>query len=702
MAEYRPYRIVNGAAQARLTQVKLISVGSFAVAALLINWWVTQCAAGVFGYAPALGPALLGRLYAPWEWIAWWARWHGVERLQPVWESCAREAALQLLVAAALAAGAINLARWWLRDTTPDLHGSARWANAQEVRTSRFLAPRRYLPRGLRRRLVRAGLLKPLVSRDGIYLGAWKVGRKLRYLRDCGPGHVLLEAPTRAGKGVNTMVPTLLTWPHSTLVHDVKDELWPLTAGARKRMGQLCLNFDPAHVHGGGVKFNPLEEVRLRTPYEVADAQNLAQILVDPDGKGFDSGSHWVAAGLALIGGAVLHLLYAEPNKTLRGLVGLLTDPDSSIEETLERMMTAEHDPTGAMGWRTSRGAATRTHQVVAESVRAVLNSAEKERSGIISEIVTRLPLFRDPLITEATEYSEFRINDLANHKRPVSLYLTVPWESRDRLRPLMRLMLNQIVRRLTEKLAFKDGRPVSPHRRPLLLMLDEFPLLGRFAEFAESMNQIAGFGLRACLAVQTISQIHELYGPHQSIVDNCDSAVRFTPNSIKSAEEISRMVGQASVRHEHRTRSGGGMSVSEPEVGRPLMTPDEARRMSVDEVLIFARGQRVIRAPLLKSHDAPYFRRLAANGPPAASDRTITAPRAGSAGEKVTTDQRATVTVAVNGMNKTGAPGGNQPKPQAAGKGAGGQGAQPPVAFLGFAAGRVKANGAGNEGETA
>lgn len=190
-----------------------------------------------------------------------------------------------------------------------------------------------------------------------------------------------------------------------------------------------------------------------------------------------------------------------------------------------------------------------------------------------------------------------------------------------------MRLMLNQIVRRLTEKLAYKDGRPVSPHRRPLLLMLDEFTLFGRFEEFAESMNHIAGFGLRACLAVQSLNQIHEFYGPNQSIVDNCDTTVRFTPNSLKSAEEISRLVGQTSVRHAHRTQSGGGASVSEPEVGRLLMTPDEARRMSVNEVLIFARGQRPIRALLLKYHKAPYFRRLAAIKPPVTGDRTITAP---------------------------------------------------------------------------
>ena len=107
--------------------------------------------------------------------------------------------------------------------------------------------------------------------------------------------------------------------------------------------------------------------------------------------------------------------------------------------------MTTEHDPDGTMGWRTVRGVPTRTHPIVAESMREVLDKAEKERSGVISEVVTRLPLYRDPLIDAATAYSDFRIDDLVNRVQPVSLYLVVPFESRDRLKPLTRLMINQI-----------------------------------------------------------------------------------------------------------------------------------------------------------------------------------------------------------------------------------------------------------------
>ncbi len=163
-------------------------------------------------------------------------------------------------------------------------------------------------------------------------------------------------APTRSGKGVGVVVPTLLTWPHSTLVHDLKGENWQLTAGARQRMGQICLKFDPTDTTGTSVKFNPLEQVRLRTVHEAEDVQNIVHMIIDPDGKGLND--HWVKTGAALLTGTILHLLYAEPNKTLRGVAGFLSDPGCTLMETIERMLKTEHDPDGSMGWRDHRGVA--------------------------------------------------------------------------------------------------------------------------------------------------------------------------------------------------------------------------------------------------------------------------------------------------------------------------------------------------------
>ncbi len=121
-------------------------------------------------------------------------------------------------------------------------------------------------------------------------------------------------APTRSGKGVGLVVPTLLTWPSSAVIHDIKGENWQLTAGWRSRFSH-CLLFNPTDARSAA--YNPLLEVR-RGPHEVRDVQNIADILVDPEGA-LERRNHWEKTSHALLVGAILHVLYAEADKTLCG-----------------------------------------------------------------------------------------------------------------------------------------------------------------------------------------------------------------------------------------------------------------------------------------------------------------------------------------------------------------------------------------------
>ncbi len=620
MPESRPYRVSNATAQGQLTRVKLLALGGVAVGAIFISWRATQHAAAMFRHSPALGHPLFG-LDPPWEWLVWWSRWRAIDRFQPVWDISGKETAYPLLVLTAIALASIAIARHVLAVSDSDLHGSARWATDNDIRAAGLTPPRQWLPRWLP---FISRLTRPRGKRIGIYLGLWHGS----YLKDCGPGHVLVVAPTRSGKGVGIVIPTLLTWPHSALIHDLKGENWELTAGARKRMGQLCLKFDPTCTDGSSVKYNPLQEVRLRTEHEAEDVQNIVHMIVDPDGHGLND--HWVKTGAALLTGAIIHLLYLEPNKTLRGLVGLLSDPDRELKTTIETMRTAQHDADGSMKWVNQRGTPTRTHPLVAESMREVLSKSENERSGVVSTAMSFLSLYRDPIVAKNTEYSEFTISDLVNHERPVSLFLVVPMASRDRLRPLMRLMFNQIVRTLTTRLSYKDGRPVSANRHPLLLMLDEFPILGRLEVLAEALSLIAGYGIRACLVAQDLAQIDAAYGHSETVTINCDTTVGFAPNKIETAAEYSRLAGETSVKYEQRSSSHHGWmgavsnSLSTPETRRALITPDEVRRLPANEILIFTRGHPAIRANRLEYHTVPAFQRRAAIKAPNSSDRIV------------------------------------------------------------------------------
>src|SRR5438445_724191 len=88
--------------------------------------------------------------------------------------------------------------------------------------------------------------------------------------------HLLAFAPTRSGKGVGLVIPTLLSWTGSAVIHDIKGENWELTAGWRARFSH-CLLFNPTDERSAC--YNPLLEVR-RGPHEVRDVQNIADILV--------------------------------------------------------------------------------------------------------------------------------------------------------------------------------------------------------------------------------------------------------------------------------------------------------------------------------------------------------------------------------------------------------------------------------------
>jgi type IV secretion system protein VirD4 len=350
MAEQRPYRVRGFSANRRLLQAKLLVLLALAAAFVAINWVTTQHAAKLLRHAPWLGPPLLHLsdkvIYAPWSWMVWWVRWYWAPELAPLWQQCTHEALYPMATLTAIGCAAIAIVRQgWFADVS-DLHGSAHWGTLRNLRAARLIDRRRNL---LRLIAVRLRLLRPLKRRAGIYLGLWQGWFRSLYIRDCSPTHVLVFAPSRSGKGAGVVLPTLLTWPHSVLVYDIKGENWGLTAGARKRAGQVCLKFAPTTDECDNARFNPLAEIRLRTPNEDRDTRNLVEMIIDPHGQGLPD--HWSREGSAFFSGIILHQLYSCQDKTLNGVEATLCDPQQPVDDTLQQIMRAVHDPLGAEGW---------------------------------------------------------------------------------------------------------------------------------------------------------------------------------------------------------------------------------------------------------------------------------------------------------------------------------------------------------------
>jgi len=546
-----------------------ILIGQIAIVLSIViagSWIATEWAAWHLGFQWRLGLPWFRfshcPVYYPWRIFEWW---YAYEAYAPkVFNTAGMIAASGGLVGAASAVvGSVWRARQSRIVTT---YGSARWASLREI--------------------VAAGLTR----RTGIVLG--RIGPQ--YLRHDGPEHVMAFAPTRSGKGVGLVVPTLLTWPGSAVIHDIKGENWQLTAGWRARFSH-CLLFNPTDVRSAA--YNPLLEVR-RGTHEVRDVQNVADILVDPEGA-LERRNHWEKTSHSLLVGAILHVLYAEPDKTLRGVANFLSDPARPFERSLVAMMSTLH-----LG--------DRAHPVVASAAREVLNKSENERSGVLSTAMSFLGLYRDPTVAEVTSRCDWRIDDLVHGEHPISLYLVVPASDISRTKPLIRLLLNQIGRRLTETVELKDG---LPDRHRLLLMLDEFPALGRLDFFESALAFMAGYGLRAFLIAQSLNQIEKAYGPNNAILDNCHVRVAFATNDERTAKRISDALGTATELRAQRNYAGhrlapwlGHLMVSRQESARPLLTPGEVMQLPSTDEIVMVSGQPPIRGRKLRYFEDSNF----------------------------------------------------------------------------------------------
>ena len=529
-------------------QIFLVSVVVFA-----FLWGATEWVAWRLAFQSQLGRpwlALFGwRVYRPWDFFWWWFVYDAYAR--DIFEEGATIAASGGIAAVVVS---IAMSVWRAREAKRvTTYGSAQCAETREVRE--------------------AGLL----DLDGVLLGRWRDA----YLRHDGPEHVLCFAPTRSGKGVGLVVPTLLTWSGSAIVHDIKGENWTLTAGWRSRFGRVLL-FDPTNP--ASAAYNPLLEVR-RGEWEVRDVQNIADVLVDPEGA-LERRNHWEKTSHSLLVGAILHVLYAEPEKTLAGVANFLSDPRRPIETTLRAMMTTPH-----LG---ERG----VHPVIASSARELLNKSDNERSGVLSTAMSFLGLYRDPVVATVTRRCDWRIRDLVEGPAPASLYLVVPPSDISRTKPLVRLILNQIGRRLTEELEPKLRR----HR--LLLMLDEFPALGRLDFFESALAFMAGYGLKSFLIAQSLNQIEKAYGQNNSILDNCHVRVSFATNDERTAKRVSDSLGTATEMRAMKNYAGhrlspwlGHLMVSRQETARPLLTPGEVMQLPPDDELVLVSGCPPIRA---------------------------------------------------------------------------------------------------------
>lgn len=535
----------------------LALVGVFAMGA------ATQKVASIYDYTPALGSPLFAigsmPIYAPWAIFVW------ADFIDPAALDAATTIGQFAFAIPLFVAGAIYVATQ-KQSGNAKLHGSAHWATRKEIEALSYF------------------------SGKGVYVGGWYDEKKKQqyYLRHNGPEHILTFAPTRSGKGVGLILPTLLSWPGSSIVLDIKGENWALTAGWRKEQGHKVFRFAPDDASGAGACYNPLEEIRMDRLECIQDVQGMAQMMCDPEGKGMDD--HWTKAAFAFFSGIILHCIitvraYKNRPANLNDLVLMMSSEGKSTKDLLQEMMNEDH---GALLQEIYPDIAPEVgiacHTFVASSAQEMDSKADNEASGVLSSALVNLALYRDPIVTMNISKSDFHLHDLMNNEDPVDLFLVLSPATIDRVKPLVRLMIDQIIRHICATMEFKDGASVASYKHRCLLLFDEFTSFGKIQIIEKAIAYIAGYGGKMYLICQDTKQLDNSYGKDNALMANCHVRIAYAPNHPETADLLSKMTGQTTVVEKKVSISGGkggsSRSTSISETARPLLTPDECMRL--------------------------------------------------------------------------------------------------------------------------
>lgn len=561
---------------------------SIFVTFVILSICATQYLAHKFNYSPSLGETFAYGLYSPFSWIYWSLDYYSFypDFFDKFFSVMGFGAALSFLMFAI-----VRLI--FIRKGKPikDLHGSAHWANKKEIEDMGIVG-----------------------NQEGVYIGGFQTKNTTEYLRHNGPEHVIVFAPTRSGKGVSIILPTLLSWGKSAIVIDIKSELFNLTSHWRKKYaGNAILKFDPTCTDGTATKFNILEEIRFETIHEIKDAQNIAINLTykgETPTNTQNSTGYFKSEASSFLTALILFLFYKNKSED-KGIPSLADlrkflflgsgEGFKTTDEILDDMIDCDFINIGE-----------HTQAQISSTAAAMKNKASAELSGVIGTTSEILNLYDDPIIAQNTTKSDFKIDQLMNYDKPVTLYLVMPPSNKDRLKPLFNLIINQILRKLTDKpLEFVGGEGVANYKHRLLFVGDEITSFGKISTIEENLAYAAGFGIKFLLAIQDVAQLYNLYGKDEGIISNCSVRVAFAPNKIDTAEMLSKMSGSSTVIKKQITVSGkrtalmlGNVSEIHQEVQRPLMTADECMRLKsakkdkkgniteAGDMLIFIAGQ--------------------------------------------------------------------------------------------------------------
>jgi type IV secretion system protein VirD4 len=387
----------------------------------------------------------------------------------------------------------------------------------------------------------------------------------------------------------------------SMILLDLKGELLESTSGYQKRkLLKDVIAFAPYGIRGWDdedlSQYNTFSTIRMRTPDTFDDCYAKGIDIADAEGKGLPT--HWDKTCCAWYAGVIEKLGHMSINTgdldyfSLPGLYDFLAS-FVSLDDCIRFMLETEDDPKGLQNWtdfQNGEYVPTKVSPTVAAAAREMAMKEGPEKTSVHSTAMSFLTYLRSRRIRRFVMRSTWDMKTLATDaKRARIVYIVIPPGKLKAIRPLLRMMVNDLIRTNMDDVDVHDGRSVRSNVRSLIFVGDEIAALKNLDELETSSGYARGFGVMFWLFWQSVFQKYKHYTENEAITETLDVSVFGRPKTTKAARYVVDLMGKIDLSIRKRSLSGKRTSIaqikdqqseSNEEVARDLLTTTELRRM--------------------------------------------------------------------------------------------------------------------------